>query len=107
MIHYSRMNVEELKQEISRLEQEEVRARRNAMNGEAAVIRRKIQFARSYLRNPAEIKPGHWYRIEEESAPFQVDYLNGVMAWGTFQGSDFQEAVPIGILHPLIDEEDA
>lgn len=101
MRHFSRMSAEELTDEIERLQQAEARARSLSQMNEIAVIQRQIQFARSYLRNPAEIVPGHWYRVEREQVPFQVDYLNGVMAWGTYEASSMQEAVPIGILHPL------
>ncbi|PTM56528.1 DUF1811 family protein [Desmospora activa] len=101
MRHFSRMSTEEVKREIQRLEQAKVQAQRSSQVGELAVIQRQIQFALSYLRDPAEISPGHWYRVEGEEALFQVDYLNGVMAWGTYEGSSIQEAVPIGILHPM------
>ncbi|MDR6225741.1 DUF1811 family protein [Desmospora profundinema] len=106
MIHYSRMSAEELKREMERLKQEETRARRASMTGEMAVIERQIQFVRSYLRNPAEIKPGLRYRVEGETIPFHVNDLNGVMAWGTYEGSPIQEAIPIGILHPMEEDTD-
>ncbi|PTX53768.1 uncharacterized protein DUF1811 [Melghirimyces profundicolus] len=100
MNRYSRMNRKELKEEIRRLEEEETRARRSAMPGEEAVIRQKINFAKSYLTDPATIRPG-WYAVEGDDRRFRVERLNGVMAWGFWEGEKIESALPIGILKPV------
>ncbi|WP_141201717.1 DUF1811 family protein [Paludifilum halophilum] len=101
MIRYSQMAREELLEEIERLRREEERARRQSMTGELDVLRQQIRFARSYLTDSATIQPGGVYDVEGETTRFRVDYLNGVMAWGTFEGSREKAAVPIGIMTPV------
>ncbi|MFC4077583.1 DUF1811 family protein [Salinithrix halophila] len=103
MHQYSRMSREDLLEEICRLETEESRARRSSMPGEVAVIRQKINFAKSYLTDPATIRPGYLYQVEGESHLFRVEYLNGVMAWGTYEDMRIREAIPIGLLTPAED----
>ncbi|GGA47765.1 hypothetical protein GCM10007416_21160 [Kroppenstedtia guangzhouensis] len=100
MIPYSKMSREELEEEIRQLVEEESRARRSAMPGEEAVIRQKINFAKSYLTNPNTIQPGKRFAVEGESRLFEVEYLRGVMAWGRWQDEQVLSALPIGILIP-------
>lgn len=100
MIQYSNMSREELEEEIRRLEMEESRARRSAMPGEEAVIRQKINFAKSYLTDPDTIRPGDRFAVEGDSRLFEVEYLRGVMAWGRWQDEQVLSALPIGILIP-------
>ncbi|SMO78005.1 DUF1811 family protein [Melghirimyces algeriensis] len=96
MKHYSQMTHDELHEEIRNLEKEELRARRTSMPFEEAVIRQKIHFAKSYLMDPDTILPGKWYEVEGEERLFQVDRLNGVMAWGRWENETHSSAVPIG-----------
>ncbi|MFD1434669.1 DUF1811 family protein [Kroppenstedtia eburnea] len=100
MIQYSNMSREELEEEIRRLEMEESRARRSAIPGEEAVIRQKINFAKSYLTDPDTIRPGDRFAVEGDSRLFEVEYLRGVMAWGRWQDEQVLSALPIGILIP-------
>lgn len=101
MIQYSKMSREELHEEIQRLEEEENRIRRYSMPGEEAVIRQKINFAKSYLIDPDTVQPGEEYEVEGESRLFEVEYLRGVMAWGRWEDESILSAVPIGILKPV------
>jgi hypothetical protein len=41
------------------------------------------------------------YGIEGESGLFQVEYLNGIYAWGTFNGKTEKEAFPLSLLKPI------
>ncbi|SFS31205.1 DUF1811 family protein [Marininema halotolerans] len=100
MQQFSRMSREELQTEIDRLKEAEDQARRSSMIGEEAVIQQQIRLAKSYLTDPDTIHPGTHYKVEGEKSLFLVEYLNGVMAWGTFVDRRIREAVPIGILTP-------
>lgn len=103
MLRYSQMTPEQLQEEIRQLEKAETKARRSTMPGEEAVIRQKIRLAKSYLTDPDTIQTNRWYEVEEEKRLFHVQRLNGVMAWGYWEGERIESAVPIGILKPVQD----
>lgn len=95
---YSQLNHSELQQEIKQLEQQENTARQQDKETEADMYRQKKNLARSYLVDPKQIKPLRWFRVEEAEQPFLVHYLNGVMAWGNWQGNDQLIAIPIALI---------
>ncbi|AIM17258.1 YfhH family protein [Bacillus thermocopriae] len=97
---YSEMTEQELRQEISKLQEQARKAEQMGMVNQFAVLERKVQMARAYLMNPDSFKPGEIYEIE--GAPgeyFKIDYMNGVFAWGyRLNGDGKEEALPISLL---------
>lgn len=97
---YSEMTEFELKQEIARLKEKARKAEQLGIVNEFAVLERKALMAEAYLMNPDDFKPGEKYEIK--GAPgtyFKVDYMNGIFAWGSRDGSDDQEeGLPISML---------
>jgi hypothetical protein len=92
------MTKEELEKEIRRLEQEEQEARKKGWDFQAAMFKQKKNIARSYLIDPATIRPGTWVEVEEYDEKFHVDYLNGVMAWGRWEDSAEKVAIPLAVI---------
>lgn len=97
---YSKLTRYELQQEIAQLNEKARKAEQMGMVNEYAVLERKAIMAKSYLLDPKDFKPKEIYEID--GAPgtyFQIDYLNGVFAWGYRLGeSQTQEALPISML---------
>ncbi|MFD2639251.1 YfhH family protein [Piscibacillus salipiscarius] len=101
---YSDLTVEELRKEVSELTEKARKAEQMGMVNEYAVHQRKIVMAKSYMMNPKEFKKGQVYEIE--GAPgehFDINYMNGVFAWGTRKSQQGQvlneeEALPIALL---------
>lgn len=102
---YSQMSRDELLLEIETLKQEKVRARRQSLFSELDVIQQKINFAKSYLVDKSTIQPHQFYQVEGEPIRFWVEDLNGIMAWGRYEGQHEQIALPIGILTLLPNEK--
>jgi hypothetical protein len=98
MMLFSHMTPRQLTAAIARLEREEREAEREGLPSKVAVIRQRKNMARSYLIDPATIRQNVWYETEEGGRKFFVERLNGVMAWGRWEGSRAEEAVPIAIL---------
>jgi hypothetical protein len=100
---YSDLTEYELQQEISRLNEKARKAEQMGMVNEYAVLERKAIMAKAYLLNPNEFKPKEIYEIEGDPGKyFQVEYLNGVFAWGYRLGeSKDEEALPISMLKLL------
>ncbi|MFC4801188.1 YfhH family protein [Neobacillus sp. GCM10023253] len=97
---YSDMTEQELRQEISKLQEKARKAEQMGMVSEFAVLERKVLMAKAYILDPSTFKPGEIYEIE--GAPgeyFKIDYMNGVFAWGyRTKGDGTQEALPISLL---------
>ncbi|MGZ4162046.1 MAG: YfhH family protein [Neobacillus sp.] len=100
---YSEMTENELKQEISILQEQARKAEQMGMVNEFAVLERKVLMARSYLINPNSFSPGEIYEIEGDPGQyFKIDYMNGVFAWGyRLKGDGKEEALPISLLKKL------
>jgi hypothetical protein len=101
MLLFSRMSKEELHREIRRLEQEEKEALRQGWESQVAILRQKVRLARSYLIDPSTVQTNAWYEVEAMPGRFFVRYLNGVMAWGHWEGSKEEMAYPIAALKPI------
>ncbi|MEK8129825.1 DUF1811 family protein [Paenibacillus filicis] len=90
---YSQMTKGELQEEIrqarSELEKAEFASQR-------AVAERKLLTAQAYLLDPADYGPG-LYKVDGVQLPFEVKYLNGIMAWGRL-GDDPEASFPISML---------
>ncbi|MCH5586157.1 YfhH family protein [Shimazuella sp. AN120528] len=98
MKRYSQMIPEELIKTIKELEKQFVEAESNKLESNAAILRQKINLAKSYLIDPKTIQIGSKYQIDGESGIFQVEYLNGIYAWGTLEGKSEKEAFPLSLL---------
>ncbi|MCF2649368.1 YfhH family protein [Niallia sp. Sow4_A1] len=97
---YSMMTEHELRMEISTLNDQAKKAEQLGMINEYAVLERKAVLAKSYLLNPKDFKPNEVYEIEgDPGVLFQIDYMNGVFAWGKrkIDGSQ-EEGIPIALL---------
>jgi hypothetical protein len=95
---YSQMTPEELTNTIEELETQLKEANKNKLESNAAILNQKINLAKSYLIDPKTFKTGWKYEIKGQSGLFQVEYLNGIYAWGTFEGKAEKEAFPLSLL---------
>jgi hypothetical protein len=102
---FSQMSEEELRLEIERLQLEETRARRFGMASEAEVLRQRRVMARSYLTDASRIRTGAVYEVEDHPDRFLVEKINGVMAWGKWEGGRETVAIPISLIR-LQQEDD-
>ncbi|WP_051271918.1 DUF1811 family protein [Shimazuella kribbensis] len=98
MKRYSQMIPEEIRNTIKELEEQLSQVEKEKLDSQAAILRQKIILGKSYLVNPNEIKVEATYQVEGTPVLFQVSYLNGVYAWGTFEGKSEKEAVPLSLL---------
>ncbi|GEN46801.1 YfhH family protein [Alkalibacillus haloalkaliphilus] len=101
---YSQYTVEQLQQEVAELTEKAQKAEQMGMVNEYAVHQRKIVMAKSYMKNPREYRRGQVYEIDgSPSELFEIDYMNGVFAWGTRKSKqgevvNDEEALPIALL---------
>ncbi|MCE7792244.1 YfhH family protein [Salipaludibacillus sp. CUR1] len=96
---YSQMSPAELQQEVADLKVKAQKAEQMGMINEFAVYERKMLMAQAYLMDPTDFRPGERYELKESvNEFFDIDYLNGIFAWGDRNGSGKQEAVPISVL---------
>lgn len=100
---FSELTEYELRQEIAQLQEKAQKAEQMGMVNEYAVIQRKIYMAKAYLLDPNDFKPNEIYEIHgDPETYFQIEYLNGVVAWGYRLGKSSEiEALPISMLIPL------
>lgn len=100
---YSVLSKYELQQEIAKLNEKARKAEQMGMVNEYAVLERKAIMAKAYLLNPDDFKAKEIYEIEGDPGTyFQIEYLNGVFAWGYRLGeSKGEEALPISMLKNL------
>ncbi|GCL71201.1 DUF1811 domain-containing protein [Paenibacillus naphthalenovorans] len=90
---YSQMTPEELQTEMKLLQEEIQRAE---FPSQRSVLERKYYAAKAYTLNPADFPPG-LYKVDGEQLPFEVHYVNGIMAWGTL-GQEPDASFPISML---------
>ncbi len=90
---YSQMSREELLEEIRWIQSEKENAE---FPSQRAVAERKLYTAQAYLLNPADFPPG-LYKVEGIQLPFEVAYVNGIMAWGKLD-NDPEASFPISML---------
>ncbi|MGA8941690.1 MAG: DUF1811 family protein [Thermoactinomyces sp.] len=102
MQRFSQMSENELQLEIERLTREIKEAKQEGREQELPILEQKANIARSYLIDPATIETGCWYSVEGQSAHFYTEYINGVMAWGTWENSPVKVAVPLAVLKKKI-----
>lgn len=96
---YSQMPMAELQQNIADLKVKAQKAEQMGMINEFAVYERKMLMAQAYLLDPEDYKPGERYELKDDPNEFfDIDYMNGVFAWGYRKGGEEQEGVPISVL---------
>lgn len=98
MKKFSEMTNAELDREMQHLIAEQRKKEQAGFYSEANVLEQKFYLAKSYRMNKRLIKPDHTYNVIGEEGKFQVNYLNGVFAWGTIEGSEEERAFPIARL---------
>ncbi|UJF36339.1 DUF1811 family protein [Paenibacillus hexagrammi] len=89
------MTKDELHQEI-----ESLKTQMEAVQfpSQLEILSSKFNFARAYLLSPEDYPPG-LYEVTDQELPMKVDYLNGVMAWGTMNGEEV--SFPISLLRKI------
>lgn len=93
MKRYGEMSREELLAEINMLEKE----KRNAQfPSQAEMLERKVWMAKAYMLSSEQFPPG-MYRVTGYDEPFELDYVNGIMAWGKM-GADREASFLISML---------
>lgn len=101
---YSDYSIEQLHNEIGMLKEKAQKAEQLGNISEVQINERKMQVALAYTLNPDDFHSGEIYELKMEPGfTFQVDYINGVFAWGhrinllneTYEET---EALPISLL---------
>lgn len=98
MRRYSEMSALELESEMSRLLEAKKEAESLGRQNEAELLERKYFMAMAYTLSPTEYQPGA-YSVTGQKATFELEYLNGVMAWGRVEGQIV--SFPISMLTKL------
>ncbi|GAA3407251.1 DUF1811 family protein [Paenibacillus hodogayensis] len=98
MKRYGEMTREELQAELDRLEAEKGEAE---FPSQTEIRTQKRWMIKAYLLSAASFVPGT-YRVFGFSEPFELTYVNGVMAWGRM-GSEEEASFPISMLHVMED----
>lgn len=101
MKRFSEMTKAELTAMVKHLRNEEEQAVQDGWESQAQLLRTKRQLAESYLIDPQTITVGIPYHIQGIQQVFIVSYLNGIMAWGTLEGSSEEVAYPLSALLPI------
>ncbi|MBS7531328.1 DUF1811 family protein [Hazenella sp. IB182353] len=106
MKSYSKMDRHTLLEEIKQLKHDLTKTKENGHDFQESVLTQQLRIARSYLVDPQSITLNKRYAVEDSSHLFHVLYLNGVMAWGKWEGSNETCAIPLSSLI-LVDNEAA
>lgn len=93
---YSQMSKEELEAEMKQIRGEMDKAE---FLSQRAVLERKYLTAKAYTLNKEDFPPG-LYKVDGQQLPFEVEYINGIMAWGRM-GDDPEASFPISMLSRL------
>lgn len=92
MKRYGEMSQEELHIEIANLLKQK---KESEFPSELAIIERKILTAQSYTLSKEAFPPG-MYKVVGYEHPMKLEYLNGVMGWGTMDHEEV--SFPIAML---------
>lgn len=93
---YSQMTKPELEEEMKQLRQAMEEAE---FPSQRAVLEQKYWTAKAYLVKDGHYPPGV-YHVEGRQLPFELVYVNGIMAWGKL-GDDAEASFPLSMLTPL------
>ena len=95
---YSEMSMAELQTEIGELKVKAQKAEQQGMINEFAVHERKMLMAQAYLLDPKDFNGGERYEFKDQPEEyFDIEYMNGVFAWGYRKEAETLEAVPISV----------
>lgn len=94
---YSQMTEEELELEMKQIQEEMKQAQ---FPSQKAVLERKYFTAKAYTLKAEDFPPGV-YKVDGHQLPFELEYVNGMMAWGTM-GEDREASFPISMLSRLL-----
>lgn len=103
---FSQMTAEEIHHAIEEMKHEIRELEKKNLQTQIEVVNKRIDFAKSYLIDPSTIQIGKAYKIANEEGRFIVKYLNGVMAWGSFEHSREEQAFPFANM-TLIEEKES
>ncbi|MBO8162631.1 MAG: YfhH family protein [Brevibacillus sp.] len=98
MKRYSEMTLAELQMEMERLRREAETLRKRGDMVTLGILEQKYFLAKSYYLGTKPFQIGRRYRVYGHDVPFEIEYFNGVFAWGRFQGSTEQTGFPVGML---------
>lgn len=93
MKRYSEMSREELAAEMEGLREE---MRRAEFPSQREMLERKRRMAEAYTLSGESFPPG-LYGVVGYAEPFELKYVNGVMAWGRM-GTENEASFPISML---------
>jgi hypothetical protein len=99
MKRFSEMNLLELYQAMDRFLKEKDEALRQEWPSHADVLERKYYMAKAYTLSADDFPPGT-YEVVGHELPFEVEYMNGIMAWGSM-GTEKEISFPISMLKKL------
>lgn len=90
---YSQMSPDELEAEMAEI----LEAMENVeFPSQKELLERKYYTAKAYTLNPNDFPPGQ-YTVDGYEETFELEYLNGMMGWGTM-GKDPEASFPISML---------
>jgi len=108
---YSDYTVEQLREELGKLQEERQKAEQMGEVNKVAILERKMQIVASYMLNPDDIEPGATYTLNGDPGfRFKVHDVHGIMAWGhrinlLNEVHEEEEALPISLLEEKVNED--
>lgn len=90
---YSQMTLAELEAEMLEIVEAMEKAE---FPSQKEQLERKFYTAKAYTLDPADFPPGQ-YKVEGFEEPLELQYINGIMGWGT-QGEDKEASFPLSML---------
>lgn len=97
----SDMSKDQLLEEMSSCQRKASAALKDGVTNEYQVYEQRYFLAKSYLMDRTTIESGTTYGLATTTDLFIVEYLDGIMAYGTILGAKEKRAFPIGRLVPL------
>lgn len=96
MKRFSEMSPTELQYELGKLLDEKEQALKDGLTSKADMLERKYYMGKCYTLSTSEFPPGT-YKVIGQDLPFHLEYLNGIMAWGSM-GEEKEISFPISML---------
>jgi hypothetical protein len=96
MKRFSEMSPTELKYELGKLQEEKGQALKEGQTSKADMLERRYYMGLCYTLSTNDFPPGI-YEVIGQDSPFKLEYLNGIMAWGSM-GEEKEISFPISTL---------